>query len=1101
MKNPVKVILWNLFSFCLSFHCLSQDLSFRRIGVNEGLSLGDVQCVLKDSKGFMWLGTQDGLNKFNGYEITIYRHQPNDKNSIYANDIYTLYEDKSGIIWIGSHGDGLNSFNPRTNKFSALLHNKKNKKSISNNSIRSILEDKQNNFWVGTDNGLNLLNRATNEFQHFSFTDDETSNSIKHSITSIVEDNTGNLWIGTLGKGLQLFDVKSKQFKKFIVPPSLKYFKGQIGEENLYLNDIKSLCLNENILLIGTEGGLMSFDVNTKKFIKLFALSSPDQLAKNEMNRIWSIAKFKNNLFYLGSYNTGLILFDLNTESFKVWRNDESNPESLSSNDITQVIIDDKENIWIATQSGGINVFLPAAHKFKLINKVSIREKDVFCKKVHAVIEDKENNIWIGTAGGGITLMDSKTGNLKPFNEILEKTKTNAILALLEDKDGDVWIGTWGQGVILYHPKSKTTEDFLGYEDGGGTVIDIEEGPDGTIWVATFGDGIFAIDKKTRKVKKHSSANGLPGNNFYCVKFDSHKTMWIGTEGNGLIKIKQPSFDELKGITNITVDQGISANNINSIFEDKEGNIWLATSLGLDKLEIKTNKITTYFEKDGLPNNYIYSIVPDEQGNFWMTTNKGIVKFNPNMKNIDGSAFHSYDLNEGIQGLEFNQGAFYKNKTGDIFFGGENGLNIFNPSVIKNQKITMPMNIVSFKKSGDEVKLDTSITYKRSVFLSFRDTFSFEYVGIDYASSSKIKYSYILEGSDGGWSFPTTNRHKYYMRLSGGDYVFKVKATNSDGEWCEPASINVHVDPPWWKTNWFYSVCVILIVASIFGFVKMHTASIKKENRILEQKVAERTHELEQKNRDITSSIEYAKRIQLAILPPQDEIYAGLEDLFILYKPKDIVSGDFYFYAGKSNLKIIAAVDCTGHGVPGAFMSMIGHNLLHQIISERGIVEPGKILENLHFGVQNALKQGQNEIRTSDGMDAALCAVNKDTNTISYAGANRNLIIVNKVGKLEKIDSDKFPIGGAQLDMERKFKTTHITLAKGDCFYLFSDGYADQFGGEKGKKFMVKQLHDLLTKIHLEPMNEQHKILDGKFEQWKGNVEQVDDILIIGIRI
>jgi serine phosphatase RsbU (regulator of sigma subunit) len=265
--------------------------------------------------------------------------------------------------------------------------------------------------------------------------------------------------------------------------------------------------------------------------------------------------------------------------------------------------------------------------------------------------------------------------------------------------------------------------------------------------------------------------------------------------------------------------------------------------------------------------------------------------------------------------------------------------------------------------------------------------------------------------------------------------------------------------------------------------------------------VAERTRELEEKNRDITSSIEYAKRIQEAILPSKEHIFNKLKKVFILYQPKDIVSGDFYWFAEQNGVKIFAVVDCTGHGVPGAFMSMIGHNLLHQIVSERQITDPAEILNQLHKGVQEALRQGHNEINTNDGMDVSLIAIDEKNGLVNWAGANRPLVVVDRNRQLIKYDGNKFPIGGAQLDSHRSFTTRRIEIEKGSMAYMFSDGYADQFGGDRGKKFMVKRFHDLLSEIHLLSAEEQRVALKQNFEDWRQNHEQVDDVLIVGIEI
>jgi serine phosphatase RsbU (regulator of sigma subunit) len=398
---------------------------------------------------------------------------------------------------------------------------------------------------------------------------------------------------------------------------------------------------------------------------------------------------------------------------------------------------------------------------------------------------------------------------------------------------------------------------------------------------------------------------------------------------------------------------------------------------------------------------------------------------------------------------------------------------------------------------------DSSIIFKKYIELSYKENyFTFEFVTLDYISPEKNKFMYILEGYDRDWSSPSDVRYASYTELPGGTYTFKIKATNSDGVWREtPYEITIKVIPPWWKTMWFYVISGIVIFASVVGFFRYRTNIIKKENKILENKVSERTKELAEKNRDITSSIEYAKRIQEAILPSKDLIFSKLKNAFILYKPKDIVSGDFYWFGEKGDYKIIAVVDCTGHGVPGAFMSMIGHNLLNQIVSEKGFYDPGKILEELHKGVQAALKQGHNDVDTNDGMDVAMMALNTETRECLWAGAFRGLVIINDEGDIEKIDGNKYPVGGAQLDSERVFTTHKRQLQKNDCVYMSTDGYADQFGGPKGKKFMVRQFHDNLKSVHQYSVAEQQKELENQFNEWKGNFEQIDDVLVIGIKV
>ncbi|HET6991474.1 MAG TPA: triple tyrosine motif-containing protein, partial [Bacteroidia bacterium] len=386
--------------------------------------------------------------------------------------------------------------------------------------------------------------------------------------------------------------------------------------------------------------------------------------------------------------------------------------------------------------------------------------------------------------------------------------------------------------------------------------------------------------------------------------------------------------------------------------------------------------------------------------------------------------------------------------------------------------------------------------------VTWRDNnFMFQLAALNFVDPEKNLYQYKLDGIDDDWSPVTSNRYVSYTNLPGGNYSLHVRAADCNGNWSDDKILlDIHVEPPFWKTNWFYSLCVLVLVTGVFIFIRIRTAAIKKENRILEAKVAERTQELAQKNADITSSIQYAKRIQSAMLPELEVIYEHFPQSFVLYKPKDIVSGDFYWFEEKNGKNILCVGDCTGHGVPGALMSMIGHNILNQVILEKGITEPNLILNALNEGVRAALKQDQHEQDTTDGMDIGIISYDQAKKEILFAGALRPLIVVKK-GLLSKVDSDRFPIGGSHDTRDLKFSVHRFFVDSGDTLYMFSDGYADQFGGEKGKKFMMKNLLAKLAEIQILPMAEQEKILDKTFENWKTGYQQVDDVLFVGVRI
>ncbi|MBC7693975.1 MAG: SpoIIE family protein phosphatase [Burkholderiales bacterium] len=1070
----------------------SQNIKFKRLSIDEGLSAVTVNAIFQDSQDFIWIGTQDGLNRYDGYHFKAFKNDPFNQKSISSNDVKCIFEDKNGVIYLGSNGGGLSVYDKYTETF-VNLRSGLSANSLSNNIVNDIIEINNDELLISTANGINLFNKASKTFKQINFEDKEIS------FTNFFRDSYGNFWVGSESNYLFEIDQATNKLINHELPQQFLEFDKSNKDVGSRRKKIYDLTQHKDDLVCGTDGGLLFFDIPTKTFRNVFSFDEKNRY-NNRIKCFVNTADSSKLIF--GTWG-GLVKLSLKDFSYTIEKKSETSVNSLSSDKISTILKDKQNNLWVGTEENGLNIYFNSLNKFPLYNASNGLENDF----VYSIYQLNNKNILIGTEDGLYNL-NPRTNVITNYNTLLKKYQINTVLSLLEDKEGNIWIGSYGQGVVVYNPTTKKETKLLADKNFGGTVMKIIQDKSGVIWVATYKDGLYSINPNTFAVRRYTTEQGLSSNNIYFVYENKENgTLILGTDGGGLnildfvTSVDRPFVTVYKHIDN---KNSISSNSINNIYKDRNGIFWIATSNGLNKFDLKKKNFTIYTEKDGLPNSYIYDVIPDKDNYLWLPSNSGLTKFNPYDKNEGGSAFINYNTNDGLQAREFNQGASFLCKDGKILVGGVAGLNYFDPASIKKSKITPNAYIYSYARQGRNISTDSSICYKRHLELTHKENyFTFELVALDYVSVEKTKFMYYLEGYDPDWSSPTSVRYVSYTELPGGDYTFKVKATNSDGVWSEKVTeIKINVIPPWWKTKWFYVITVIVSLALVFGFISYRTNTIKKENKLLENKVSERTKELAEKNRDITSSIEYAKRIQEAILPSKELIFSRLTQAFILYKPKDIVSGDFYWFGEKDNYKIIAVVDCTGHGVPGAFMSMIGHNLLNQIVSEKGLSDPGQIMEELHKGVQAALKQGgNNDVDTNDGMDVSLLALNTETRECLWAGAFRSLVIVNNEGELEKIDGNKYPVGGAQLDSNRIFTTQKKKLNKNDCLYMFSDGYADQFGGTKGKKFMVKQFHDNLKSIHQFSVAEQQKALENQLNEWKGNFEQVDDVLVIGIKL
>jgi ligand-binding sensor domain-containing protein/serine phosphatase RsbU (regulator of sigma subunit) len=1066
----------NTLFILLPFLLLAQSHRFKHITSEDGLPVNFISSIIQDRNGFMWFGTQDGLCRYDGYHFKTYK-QTADKNSLSSSDVKSVYEHSDGTIYVGTRNSGLNIYNPALNTVERVRIGRDASSRGNEIGVNCFFNLDNENILMGTSKGLVNFNVKT---KHGDFVAVPKLNKVE--INAIYKyDN--KIFLCTEGNGLWIYNKNATAYRIGLI---------NVQPEKLDTTEIatvKAITDHNGKLYVASFGeGVLKVDPNTFKIEKIYRTNSDN----DNVNFIEDI-KTKDNQIYAITRKGGLVIDPIN-ERTELFEKNEADKYSLNDNYLTAVYIDDQKNVWLGTFSGGVNIAFSKGQRFSNFPR-HISEEFVHTFAIY----DDGKELWVA----GEKFLKSFHLPSQKVSDFSPVTEGNYVLSLTGDKENNLYIGTWGVGVFKYNVISGKKEKFLS-EGSGGTIVSLFQDKDGKLWIGSYGDGLFILNTKTSEIRHYSDDDGLSNNNIMAIVRDSKNNIWLGTDGGGVCLVKNGDIGDRKSIQkffNVDTANSICSNIVYSIHEDKNGVMWFATSNGLSRYDVSSHKFTNYSERDGLANNFIYSVLNDSLGNIWMSTNKGLTRFNPNLENL-GTAFKNYDQKDGLLNSEYTQGAYCKTKKGKMVFGGANGINIFDPSTIKDNKHLPPVYVISYKRGGKDVETDSAIIYKKFIQLDWRENFlQFELAALDYNSPAENRYMYMLEGYDKEWSAATNIRYVSYTELPGGDYTFKVKACNNDGIWNEkPYYIHIKVIPPFWKTMWFYILVSVFGIAGVILFIQLRTRAVKRENKILENKVMERTKELAEKNRDITSSIEYAKRIQEAILPAKDQIFSKFENMFILYKPKDIVSGDFYWYGNKNGFKIFAAVDCTGHGVPGAFMSMIGHNILNQVVIEKGITNPGEILNNLHKGVQQALKQGQNQVNTNDGMDVSMISVSETTGEIFWAGAFRPVVIVRADGSLEKIDGDKYSVGGAQTNVNRKFHTHKLNLNSQDTIYLYSDGYADQFGGEKGKKYMVKRFNELLCSIHAQGMQEQQNELLQAFEEWRGVHEQIDDVLVVGIR-
>lgn len=1126
------VLLVLTFFYCRSGNTQTQD-HFEHLTIKDGLAHSIIFSVTQDKKGFMWFATQDGgLNKYDGYSFEVFVNDPNNENSLASNNVSKVICDTKGNIWIGTWGAGLDKYDPEKEKFTHYKNNPTNTNSLSHNNAQTLLEDKDGNIWIGTaGGGLNKLEVSSGKFTCYKFIEGDSTSLSNDRVWSLAQDKNGKIWVGT-SEGLCFLNPKTGKFKRYV---------SNYGKEGSISHPkVRAVHIDKyDRVWVGTTAGLDMLNTLSDRFIHYTPYPEDKETAEtNEVNVIYSDSQ---GGLWVGTHAGGLCKFNPKNKKFKGFRHNSNEPYSISYNDIRDIAEDRSGILWITTRGAGVNKFDLKPVKFMHYAAQPENKKGLQSSRVRTIYASDKNKVWLGTDGGGLSEFDLITSEFKNFVSLpgdFSTLSSNRVRAVYDDGEGKVWIGTDGSGLNLFDKKTGKIQRFENISGNNNSLIDndilvIAGAGLNKVWIGTDnGMDLFDYDKNefTHFQSNPDDSTTLTNNRVWSVFTDRDGDVWVGTD-DGLNLLNVPTGKVKRFLSEPGKKDALSNNDIYCIMQDSKNRIWIGTGRGLNCFDKSTEKFSYYTEKNGLPGNSVYSILEAENGEFWISTLNGLSQFNEKEK-----TFHNYFSHDGLQSDEFLPGSGFVLENGYMFFGGINGFNVFHPAKVKSNNYIPQIVFTGFSifnegiKPGADSPLKKSIHFTESITLNYdQDVISISFAALSYNVSSQNQYAYKLEGFDDDWVYAGHKREASYTSLPPGEYTFRVKASNNDGKWNEEGiSMKIIILPPFWQTTWFYILCFVTFGLVVFILIKWREKKLKAANRILEEKVEERTieineknnvlnvqrEELEHKHRDIMDSIKYAKRIQEAILPPKHIVERNVYDHFILYKPKDIVSGDFYWTEEKDGKVMIAAVDCTGHGVPGAFVSIVGSNGLNRAVNEFKLTRPHEILDKLNTLVTDSLHQGETE--SKDGMDLSLCCFDWPKQKVYFAGANNSLYVVsskiqaeeksivletNDGRKMYELKADKQPIGGASSYNQRPFTHHEIDMVQGDMIYLFTDGFADQFGGPKGKKYKYSQLYKLLAEISSLAMEKQRELLNEAFEKWRGELEQIDDVCVIGIRV
>jgi ligand-binding sensor domain-containing protein/signal transduction histidine kinase/DNA-binding response OmpR family regulator len=882
LRGITLLILWTL---CLNLPALAQadDINFTSLTTKDGLSANSVNVIIKDRYGVMWFGTDDGLNRFDGMNFTVYRQKPGDATSLQANEILALHEDKEGRLWIGTSGGSLSLYDRKRDAFINFPANEV-PNSIDNNVIRSICTDYQGKKWIAHFTGINVLDPVTKRISRFPLSQGSGAQT-PYSCLYLFEDSQHRMWIGTT-EGLFQYNPQTKALKRFI--------HSNQNPSSLSSNVVNAVAEDaKGNIWVATADGLNLLKPGTSDFVNYrHSAGSQTSLSSSEINTV----AVDGDKLWVGT-GEGLDILDIKTGTIRKFSRSDRNHHSLTARAIRTIYIDRQGIYWLGTYRGGVDKYDRNLNLFNYVHSNVFDEKGLNASIVTSFAQDKNGNVYVGTEGRGLSLFDRRTKLFQHFSIQSKRQNTDSRLLVLSmhmSRNGQLLIGTFSDGLFLFDPSTGKYRQLMqgpNPEDlSANDIFCIEEDKQGNVWLGTNGEGIVVLNKDHKVIKKYTPnpklANDiqLPINGFIrAIEEDREGNIWIATHGGG-IAILQPATGRFTIYH--TRNSNLPNDKVHSLLEDSRGNLWIGTyGGGLAFFNKSTKRFTGFTEKDGLPNTTIYKILEDNNGVIWVSTNKGISSFDVGTKK-----FSNYNHHNGVQHNNFVRGAGLRLSNGELYFGGLEGFNYFNPAYLKKNTNVPQVLLTDLRISNrsvtpsEEGPITEHISVAREINLDFKQNFALSFVGLNYAAPEQNQYAYKLEGFDKDWNYVGNATTAPYTNLDPGAYVFRVKASNNDGVWNnEGVSIKIYVHPPFWRTTaafLFYALAAIGILFYIRhrGIQKLKRKfAVEQEKAQVEQerKEAERVRDLDRLKIKFLTNLSHEFRTPISlILGPVDNLLA-----------------------------------------------------------------------------------------------------------------------------------------------------------------------------------------------------------------------------------
>lgn len=851
MNSLIRFVSLSIFISISYMNVFGQQhrLQFKHLTPDDGLSSSTVTCLFKDHKGFMWIGTYYGLDRFDGYQFTVYNNSSTDSNSLAHDFVFTILEDRQNNLWIGTQ-QGLSLYDWKKDQFVNYMHSRSSPLSVYNCNVLDIVEDSLGNFWLATNQGVIYYDKKNNKTVHYTYDSNNPKSLSYFDVERIFIDSKKNVWISTR-RGLNLFQPETGTFLH-IIPDTDKHRKRSDIYYTYMVED------KEGSLWFGTYGeGLFRFDPKKSSHAWTNYHYLPQDNGSLSANRVHTLFLDQQDRLWVGVENGGLNLFDRRSRKFWHYRANELDPNSLNNESIYSIYEDELQNFWIGTFAGGINISKFNSDAILAYTNLPGVPTSLSNNSVTCFMEDYRGRIWIGTDGGGLNLFDSQTGRFTQFNSKNTNLNSDAVLSIIEDSDHQMWLGTWGGGLSKFDVK---TLSFLSFTTNNSAIPDnnifsIIEDEKGNLWLGSFQNGLIQYEKKKKHFNSFTSTNSsLSLNMISVVREIPDGRILVGTPAG--LNLFDPIKKRFKTYFHNPEDpHSLSSDGIRTIVVENDTAIWIGTENGLDRFNPKTESFTNFSTEDGLLNNVIKGLVFDGKGKYWIGTNKGICRWD-----VREHKSKNFTKSDGLPSNEFNDRSAVRLKDGRILMGGTKGFAIIYPDRIKENwnvpRILMTDFLVFNKPITPGVAgsvLETHISETEELTLSYKEAIiTFQFAAMDFIAPEKNQYAYFMEGFEKNWNYVGTQRTATYTNLNPRKYVFRVKASNNDGIWNEVGtSLKIIITPPFWETVWFRIVGIALVIGGLFMGYKIRTARIRARNRELEQHILERTAELETANKEL----------------------------------------------------------------------------------------------------------------------------------------------------------------------------------------------------------------------------------------------------------